>query len=362
MIKYFNNIELRFRMSSLLRRFLIFWMLKVLFPDFLELRVFFGLYTEEDFKRMICESTHLIRDVMIPIEPQAGAQLGCLFRRATVSHREYGSFRSGDDAFICHWLRNQVLVITQTRLLLQHFLGVNYQRIHHPYHPMRRAVASTIKHIFDSLLKPVIELQDSISLRCLGGLGLGMQRLNQPSRRETAKLLPFELMYGSDVVHFQIFSSDISYPVFDALRRLVVPFLTRKPNLQMNDSEMAVLIIWAAKKILEIYHAENAMFGLREIVCLSDDRTPTESLRSMSPQTLMILATCNGGILLSTAIKRFSSQKIFCIKQETKIALERSQICAIPDSANQCFQFKPSQRAPQRAPQRAAPGPLIPYD
>ena len=355
MIKYYNTIELRFRMSSLLRRFLIFWMLKVLFPDFLELRVSFGLYTEEDFERMIRASIHLIRDLMISMEHEAGAQLGCLFRLATVSHREYGSFRSCDDSFICHWLRNQVLVITQSLLLFRHFLGVDYRTIHHPYHPMRRAVASTIKHIFDSLLKPVIELQDSRSLRCLGGLGLEMQRLNQSSRRETAKLLPFELMYGSDVVHFQIFSSYIFYPVFDALRCLVVPFLTRKPNLQMNDSEMAVLIIWVALKILEIHHAENAMFGLRETMCLSDDRSPTESLRTMSPQTLISFATSNGGILLSTAIKRFSSQKIFCVEQERKIALERSQICAMQGAQ---LQGAPLQGAPPRAPFEAP----IPYD
>ena len=345
-------------MSLLLGYFLRFMLLKVLFPNFPELEVFFQ---DTDFERVMHASRHFVGDLITKKDPQADTPSPRLFRQASISHREYGSFRSGDDAFICHWLRNQVLVMTQSLLLFRHFLGVDYRTIHHPYHPMRRAVASTIKHIFDSLLKPVIELQDSRSLRGLGSLGLEMQRLNQSSRRETAKLLPFELMYGSDVVHFQIFSSYIFYPVFDALRFLVVPFLTRNPNLQMNDSEMAVLIIWAALKILEIHHAENARFGLRETVCLSDDRSPTESLRSMSPQTLISFATSNGGILLIKAIKWFSSQKIYCIEQERRIALEKSQICAMQDSANLCFQFTPSQRAPQRVIQ-APPGPLIPYD
>ena len=331
-------------MSSLLRHFLSFCILKVLFPDFLELRVSFGLYKEEDFEIMIRESIHLIRDVMNPIGPQAG------FRQATVLYREYGSFRSCDDPFISHWIRNKVLVMTQSLLLFQHFLGVDYRTIRHPHHQMRRAVASTIKYMFDVLLKPVIELQDSRSSE------LVMQRLNQSSRRKTAKLPKFELMYGSDVVNFRLFSSPIFHPVFDVLRCLVVPFLNGKPNLQMNDSEMAVLIIWNALKILEIHDDENEMFGLREIVCLSDDRTPTEKLSTMSPQTLISFATCNGGILLSRAIKWFSSQKIFCV------ALERSQICAMQGAPPGA----PLQGAPPGEPPGAPPRELfeapMPYD
>jgi hypothetical protein len=339
-------------MSSLLGRFFSFCILKVLFPDFQELGISFGLYTEEDFERMMLESTHLIRDLMIPIEPQAGAQLGCLFRQATVLHRQYGFFRSCDDPFISHWIRNKVLVMTQSLLLFKHFLGVDYRTIRHPYHPMRRAVASTIKHMFDVILKPVISSGVEIP-----------RRLNQSSQRKPAYLPEFGSIYGRGVFNFHLFSPLIFDPVFDTLRRLVIPFLNGNPNLQMNDYEMAILIIWAALETLKIHEFENEMLGLREIVggCLSDDRTPTERLMTMSPQTLILLATCNGGVLLRTAIKYFSSQKIYCIEQKRRIALEKSQICAMQDSANLCFQFKPSQRAPQRVIQ-APPGPLIPYD
>ena len=347
MIKYYNTIELRFRMSILLRHFLIFWMLKVLCPDFPELEIFFQ---DEDFKRDVHISSHFMSDLITQKNSQAaGTQSLHFLRYAAITHSEYGSFRSGDDPFICHWLRNQVLVMTQSLLLFRRFLRVDYRRIRRPYHPMRRAVASTIKHMFDELLKPMISSE------------LVMQQLKKSSERETAKLLPFELMYGSNVIHFQVYSSYISYSVFDSLRRLVVPFLTKKPNLHIDDREMAILIIWAALKTLEIHVSENAMFGLREIVCLSDDRSATERLSSASPQALISIATSNGGILLIKAIKWFSSQKIYCIEQERRIALEKSQICAMQDSANLCFQFTPSQRAPQRVIQ-APPGPLIPYD
>lgn len=308
MIKYYNTIELRFKMPSLLRHFFIFYILKVLFPDFLELRVSFGLYTQ-DFERMIRASTHLIRDVMIPIEPQAGAQLGCLFRQATVVYRQYGGFfRSCDDPFISHWIRNKVLVMTQSKLLFRHFLGVDYRTIHHPYHPMRRAVASTIKYMFDMLLKPVIS----------SGVEMPWRRLKQSSKRVPANLPEFESIYGRGVFNFHLFSPLIFEPLFDTLRRLVIPFLNGNPNLQMNDYEMAVLIIWAALETLKIHESENKMLGLREIFggCLSDDRTPTERLKTMSAETLILLATCNGGVLLRTAIKWFSSQKICCIEQK----------------------------------------------
>jgi hypothetical protein len=322
-------------MSLLLEYFLRFMLLKLLFPDLPELGIFFQ---DSDSERVMHAGMHLMRDLMVRMAPQAvdSSLHTCFnFLRQAIRYSEYGAFKSEDEPTMCIWLRNRVLMMTQSQILLQSLLGGNYQIFRQRGHPVRKMFAVTIKHCFDMMLKPVITvpsqyfaqsviLQDPQSLE----VETWLSRLSpERSPKWSAKLPQFESIYDSHVWHHQPYSRYISYPVFTTLKWLVFPFLTHNPQLQIDDNEQSLLILWSALNTLLMDEANNSMFGV------SKNRLAADILRSASSETIMSIATSHDGTLLREAILWFSSEKKSRIKKELhdnarKIVLELSE-CAM---------------------------------
>jgi len=341
-------------MFLLLECFLHFMLLKLVFPDLPELEI---LARRPDQELLMEAGMHLIGDLMIsPSSPQHN-QLFFTCRRPLMIIRQtpYGSFGVVNHPRISPRLRNQVLMLTHSRILLQRFFGANYQNFRKIGHPVRRMFAVTINHCLNMMLNP--EIRAPSQYLAQRGRGLEMLfTLNSQPMQWLATLPPFESLDRS--WDQQPYSEYMTYTAFLNLRCLVFDFLSRNAAHRMsNDIEMSLLILWAALNNLLRDDADTGKFDLQARSCVSENRSAIDVLRSATPQTIMSIATRYNGTLLRRAISWFLSEK----ELHNKEKLQRDAR-AIVLELTECAMHFVDQRIPQGAPPAKPFDAPMPYD
>jgi hypothetical protein len=170
-------------------------LLKLVFPDLPELEI---LLQCKDQESLMEAGKHLISDLMISRSSPQHDQLFFPCRRPLmiIRHTPYGSFGEVNHPRISPRLRNQVLMLTHSRILLQRFFGANYQNFRKIGHPVRRMFAVTINHCLNMRLNPEIRapsqyLAQPVFLQDRRGLEM-LFTLNSQPMQWSATLPPFE--------------------------------------------------------------------------------------------------------------------------------------------------------------------------
>jgi hypothetical protein len=256
---------------------LFFFILRICFPGVKELESLISI-DFPDAKLAVEYGMHLYRDLL---QPQMVALAGSArFEIENIHHTMYGSYQflSRDGPTMCLMMRNILLMMSNSRSLLNRLLG-NSQ-------VSKKITAKIISYLVSQVLIPTVK-----------------QMGQQESRRLTVTLPLHESIRHHGQYCLQLDFPFISLTVYDNLKLLVTKILNQSPQFQIKANEMTCLVLWAALENLRLKELDYTMFNMHPKSCISDNRTFIDRLRMASAE--MIWSWATRGSLLSRGMRWF---------------------------------------------------------